>query len=268
MHIFKISDLAHPLHISLGMEDSTHQTSSEAKDMNELKFQNNQSSKPQIPAEKQNLGDMCRQADQLFFYTLFHIQQGGCLMTTVTTPSTVNGVNVEQLGANISAIQGNTELAKFQFRATNTWINGGHNRTTIKEFYGVGQEDTTRTEPFVLDADEPPVLLGEDHGANPVEFVLHALASCMTTSMVYHAAVQGIKIDAVESRLEGDLDIQGVLGLSPDVRPGYQNLRVHFTVKSDAPAETLRELTKFSPVFDMMTNPVPVAISVQTEGTN
>lgn len=189
-------------------------------------------------------------------------------MTTVTTPSTVNGVNVEQLGANISAIQGNTELAKFQFRATNTWINGGHNRTTIKEFYGVGQEDTTRTEPFVLDADEPPVLLGEDHGANPVEFVLHALASCMTTSMVYHAAVQGIKIDAVESRLEGDLDIQGVLGLSPDVRPGYQNLRVYFTVKSDAPAETLRELTKFSPVFDMMTNPVPVAISVQTEGTN
>jgi uncharacterized OsmC-like protein len=211
---------------------------------------------------------MCRQADQLFFHVLFHTQPGGCAMSAVTTPSTINGVNVEQLGANITAIQGDTNLAKFQFRATNTWINGGHNRTTIKEFYGVGKEDTTRTEPFVLDADEPPVLLGEDQGANPVEFVLHALASCLTTAMVYHAAAQGIQIDAVESQLEGDLDIQGVLGLSSDVRPGYQNLRVNFTVKSDAPAEILRDLTKFSPVFDMMTNPVPVAISVTTEGSN
>ncbi len=186
-------------------------------------------------------------------------------MSSTTTPATINGVNVEQLGANISAIQGNTELAKFQFRATNTWINGGHNRTSIKEFYGVGKEDTIRTEPFVLDADEPPVLLGKDHGANPVEFVLHALASCLTTSMVYHAAAQGIKIDAVESNLEGDLDIRGFLGIAPDVRPGYKNLRVNFTVKSDASAETLRELAKFSPVFDMMTNPVPVAISVSSE---
>jgi len=189
-------------------------------------------------------------------------------MSTVTTPSTINGVNVEQLGANISAIQDNTKLAKFQFRATNTWIQGGHNRTTIKEFYGVGKEDRTRTEPFVLDADEPSVLLGEDQGANPVEFVLHALAACMTTSMVYHAAARGIKIDAVESHLEGDLDIRGFLGISPDVRPGYKNLRVNFTVKSDASAETLRELAKFSPVFDIVTNPVPVAISVTTEGSN
>lgn len=211
---------------------------------------------------------MCRHADQLFFHMLFHTQQGECAMSSTTTPATINGVNVEQLGANISAIQGNTELAKFQFRATNTWINGGHNRTTIKEFYGIGQEDTTRTEPFVLDADEPPVLLGEDHGANPVEFVLHALAACLTTSMVYHAAAQGIKIDAVESHLEGDLDIRGFLGISPDVRPGYKNLRVNFTVKSDAPAERLKELAKHSPVFDIISNPVPVAISVTTEGSN
>lgn len=189
-------------------------------------------------------------------------------MSTTTIQHTVNGVNVDQLQANITAIQGEPGLAKFQFRATNSWINGGHNRTTIKEFYGVGQEDTTRTEPFVLDADEPPVLLGKDQGANPVEFVLHALASCLTTSMVYHAAARGITIDAIESRLEGDLDLRGFLGLSQDVRPGYENLRVHFTVKSDAPAETLRELTKHSPVFDIVTNPVPVAISVQTESPN
>ena len=113
-----------------------------------------------------------------------------------------------------------------------------------------------------------PVLLGEDQGANPVEFVLHALAACLTTSMVYHAAAQGIRIDSVESRLEGDLDLRGFLGLSQAVRPGYQNLRVHFTVKSDAPAEKLRELTKYSPVYDIVSNPVPVAISVNSEGNN
>lgn len=230
--------------------------------------QDERDSKSQAPAGNPNLENMCRQADQLFFHMLFHTQPGGCAMSSVATTSTINGVNVEQLGANINAIQGEPGLAKFQFRASNTWINGGHNRTTIKEFYGVGKEDTTRTEPFVLDADEPPVLLGEDQGANPVEFVLHALASCLTTSMVYHAAARGIKIDSVESRLEGDLDLRGFLGLAKDVRPGYQNLRVHFTVKSDAPAETLRELTKHSPVFDIVSNPVPVAISVNTEGTN
>ena len=189
-------------------------------------------------------------------------------MSTVTAEHSMNGVDLEQLGASFSAIQGEPGLAKFQFRARNTWINGGHNRTTIKEFYGVGQEDTIRTEPFVMDADEPPVLLGEDHGANPVEYVLHALAACLTTSMVYHAAAQGIKIDAIESRLEGDLDLRGFLGLSKNVRPGYQNLRVHFTVKSDAPTETLQKLMKHSPVFDIVSNPVPVTISVHTEGTN
>ncbi len=165
-------------------------------------------------------------------------------MSTVTTPTTINGVNVEQLRSSISAIQGDPGLAEFQFRASNSWVLGGHNRTTIKEFYGVGTEDTTRVEPFVLDADEPPVLLGKDHGANPAEFVLHALASCLTTSMVYHAAAQGITIDSVESRLEGNLDLRGFLGLSNKVRPGYKDLRVHFTVKSDAPAETLKELMK------------------------
>lgn len=189
-------------------------------------------------------------------------------MPTIITSHTINGVNVEQLQASINAIQEEPALAKFQFRATNAWMKGGHNRTTIKEFYGVGKEVTERTEPFILDADEPPVLLGEDQGANPVEYVLHALAACLTTSMVYHAAAQGIKIEAIESRVEGDLDLRGFLGLSQYVRPGYQNLRVHFTVKSDAPAEKLRELTKYSPVFDIVSNPVPVAISVHAESTN
>ena len=250
------------------MKDNTSHRDSQSLGEEDMQSQNEGVSSHESQPERQNLQNMCRQADQLFFHMLFQPKQGGCLMSTVTTPVTINGVNVEQLGANISAIQGDTGLAKFQFRATNSWINGGHNRTTIKEFYGVGQEDTTRTKPFVLDADQPPVLLGEDHGANPVEFVLHALASCLTTSMVYHAATRGIRIDSIESRLEGDLDLRGFLDLSNDVRPGYENLRVQFTVKSDAPAETLRELTKHSPVFDIVTNPVPVAISVHTESIN
>ncbi len=185
-------------------------------------------------------------------------------MEQVIERTAMNGVDVEKMGATVQAIQGQPDLAKFRFRATNTWVSGGQNQTTVKEFYGAGQEDTTRTEPFVIGADEPPVLLGKDESANPAEYVLHALASCLTTSMVYHAAANGIKIEAVDSEYEGDIDLHGFLGLSKQVRPGYQNIRVNFKIKSDAPANKLRELMKFSPVFDVITNPVPVSISVET----
>lgn len=179
-------------------------------------------------------------------------------------PSTkINGVDVEQLGKTVKAVQEKPALAKFEFRARNRWITGGHNETTIQSFYGAGQEDTTRTKPFVLEADEPPVLLGEDRGANPVEYVLTALAACLTTSMVYHAAVRGIRIEQVRSELEGDLDLRGFLGLSEQVRKGYQGIRVKLTVKSDAPAEQLRELCEYSPVHDIITNPVPVSIHIE-----
>lgn len=175
----------------------------------------------------------------------------------------VNGVNVDQLFETIRAIKDTPNLAKFKFRARNEWLDGGHNQSTIKDFYGVGREDTSRRETFVFDADEPAVLLGEDHGANPVEYVLHALAACLTTALVYHAAARGITIDEVESELEGDLDIQGMLGLSDKVRKGYQNIRVNFKIKSDASAETLTELCQFSPVFDIVSNPVPVSLRVE-----
>lgn len=176
----------------------------------------------------------------------------------------LNGVNVTKMSSTIEAIKNQPGLAKFQFRARNTWDTGGHNRSVIKEFYGTGKEDVTRTEPFVLDADEPPVLLGEDRGANPVEFVLHALAACLTTSLVYHAAARGIHVENVESTLEGDLDLRGFLGLSDTVRRGYQNIRVDFKVKSDAPPEQLKDLCKFSPVFDIVSNSVPVSVNIQT----
>lgn len=183
-------------------------------------------------------------------------------MSQATMSGVINGVDVDRLGTTIQAVQQNTSLATFRFRAKNRWIDGGHNRSTIQSFYGAGKEDTTRTQPFVLDADEPPVLLGKDQGANPVEYVLHALAACLTTSLVYHAAARGIHIESVESTLEGDLDLQGFLGLSDEVRRGYKEIRVHFTIETDAPAEQLKELAKFSPVHDIVSNPVPVSIQI------
>lgn len=183
-------------------------------------------------------------------------------MSQATMSGLINGVDVERLGQTVQAVQQNPGLGTSQFRAVNRWVSGGHNRSTIKGFYGAGQEDTTRTKPFVLDADEPHVLLGKDQGANPVEFVLHALAACLTTSLVYHAAARGIQIESVESKLEGDLDLQGFLGLSEQVRKGYKQIRASFTIKSDASAEQLEALTKFSPVYDIVSNPVPVSIQI------
>ena len=180
----------------------------------------------------------------------------------------VNGVNVTKLGDTIGVIKENAEVAKFQFRATNKWITGGHNKTTIKDFYGACQEDTSRKEAFVLDNDEPSVLLGEDNGANPVEYVLNALLGCMTTTLVYKAAAQGIKLDEVESSIEGDADLRGLLELADDVRNGFQDIRVTFRVKTDAPPEQLKvleELCKTSPVFDVVTNPVPVSVSLEAK---
>lgn len=186
-------------------------------------------------------------------------------MSQAIINQTENGVDVARLGQTVEAIQQQPSLAAFQFRTVNRWFGGGHNRSTIQGFYGAGQEDTTRTTAFVLDADEPSVLLGEDRGANPVEFVLHALAACLTTSMVYHAAARGIRIDAVESRLDGDLDLRGFLGISNDVRRGYQQIRVQFQVTSDASADELQQLTKYSPVFDIVSNPVPVSVSIEVQ---
>ena len=173
-----------------------------------------------------------------------------------------NGVDVTALGEVLEAVQGDPEIAKFQFRAKNTWLGGGHNRSEIKGFYGACQEDTTRTEPFILDNAEPPVLLGQDQGANPVEYVLHALAGCMTTTMVYHAAARGITIESVETELEGDLDLHGFLRIDDKVRNGYENIRVNFKVKSDATPEQMKELACISPVFDMLKNPVSVTAEV------
>lgn len=178
----------------------------------------------------------------------------------------VNGVNVDQLVATVHAIQEKPEIARFQFRAQNEWIDGGHSRTTIQGFYGAGQEDTSRNQPFILEGDEPPVLLGNNAGPNAVEAVLHALASCLSVGFVYNAAAQGITIKSLSFDLEGDLDLQAFLGLSQDVRPGFENIRLTYRVKSDAPREKIEALCDYvqrtSPVLDMLRNPVPVTIAL------
>jgi uncharacterized OsmC-like protein len=179
--------------------------------------------------------------------------------------SHINGVDVDRLSATIDHITADPALARFQFRARNHWIDGGHSRSTIKEFYGAGQEDTSRTEPFVLDSDEPPVLLGNNLAPNTPEYVLHALAACLSGTIVYHAAARGIALDGLEATIEGDVDVQGFLGLDASVRPGYENLRVTIKATGDFDDDQLAELASlvhYSPVRDIVANPVPVAIDV------
>ena len=185
-----------------------------------------------------------------------------------TTSAIRNGVDTEQLFGTLDALKADPSLAKFQFRARNRWIEGAHNRTTIRDFYAANQEDTSRAEEFVIDAGEPAILLGSDTGANPAEYLLHALAACLTTSLVYVAAARGIHLTAVESTLEGDMDVQGALGLSDDYRNGFEQIRVSFRVEGDAPEEKLQEFVaraqQRSAVFDMVTNGVPVTVEVAT----
>ena len=179
---------------------------------------------------------------------------------------TVNGVAVDDLSKTVEAIKATPSIAKFNFRIRNQWYDAAKNRSTVDDFYGAGQEQS-RTTPILLDADEPPVLLGTDSAANPVEYLLHALAACMTTSMVYHAAARGIHIDEVESSLEGDIDLNGFLELDKNVRNGFQGIRVNFKIKADVPDEQLQQIGQLapgrSPVFDSLTNGVPVSVTIE-----
>ncbi len=181
------------------------------------------------------------------------------------TDKVINGVNVSRLFSTIDAIKDDATIAKFKFRARNKWINGGHNRTTITDFYGVKQE-LSHEKPFELDEDEHTLLLGGDIGPNPVEYLLTGLVGCLTSSLVYHAAARGIEIKGVESRLEGDLDLRGFLGLSKDVKVGYENIRVYFKIDADISEEEKEELIemarKYSPVFNTVANPTPVSVKL------
>lgn len=188
-------------------------------------------------------------------------------MTTITnTPSTRNGVDTATLFATLDAVKQAPAAAQFQFRAHNQWIDGTHSRSSISDYFGVGEE-REHTTTFVFDADHPAVLVGKDNGPTPVEFVLHALASCLTAGMANIAAARKVTLTEVRSTVSGDIDLNGILGLNPDVRNGYQQVTVSFTVKGDAPAEVLREIVEQSrarsAVFDVITNGVPVTIDVE-----
>ncbi len=180
------------------------------------------------------------------------------------TPKSLNGVNVDQLMGTIAAVKENADIAQFKFRANTRWIRGGHCQTEIQGFYGAMQEDQSRTKPFVLVGDEPAVLLGEDHGPNAVEAVLHALTSCLSVGIVYNAAALGIEVDALNFDVEGDLNLHAFLGLSEEKRAGYENIRVRINANTRASdedfANLMNHVLKTSPVLDIVRNPVPVEV--------
>ena len=189
-------------------------------------------------------------------------------MTQTTARPARNGVDVPTLFATLDAVKGAPQLADFQFRAHNTWVNGTHNRTSIQGFYGAGQEDASRTDPFVFDADHPAVLVGTGQGPTPVEFLLHAVAACLTSGLANIAAARGITLHRVESTVEGDIDLLGILGISDDVRNGYNQIRVKFVIEGDASPEELAGLVeqsrRRSAVYDVLTNGTDVVLDVTT----
>ena len=184
-------------------------------------------------------------------------------MTTTENPVR-NGVDTATLFATLDAVKGNPDIAKFQFRATNRWVSGTHNQSTIHGFHGALQE-MTHQQPWTFDADHPAVLVGNDNGPTPVEYVLYALAACLTAGLANIAAARGITLTEVESTVEGDIDLMGILGLSDEVRNGYQQIAVRFKVRGDDP-EKLRQVVEQSrqrsAVYDIVTNGVPVTIEV------
>jgi uncharacterized OsmC-like protein len=182
-----------------------------------------------------------------------------------TTPrATLNGLDLEQMTDTIALLRRQPPLARFEFRATNRWVAGGENRSRIKEFYGAGGEDTSRSTHWEFVNGEPPVLLGGNEGANPVEFLLHALAGCVTTTTVLHAAARGIAIRRLATELEGDLDLQGFLGLDPSAAVAYEHIRIRMDIEADCSDEALDALLvavrDHSPVFNTIARPVPVTV--------
>jgi uncharacterized OsmC-like protein len=182
-------------------------------------------------------------------------------------PTAANGVDLPNLLATIETVRRDRELAAFRFRATNRWVIGTHSRTTIETFTGAGAEHAHSKE-LAFDADHPEVLVGADQGATPVEFLLHALGACMMAGVANMASLRGVVLDEVEATIEGDLDVQGLLGLSDEVRNGYQQVRVSFRIRGDAPSDILEAIVAQSQarsaVFDTLISGVAIAVDVET----
>ncbi|UCD58441.1 MAG: OsmC family protein [Candidatus Hydrogenedentota bacterium] len=184
-------------------------------------------------------------------------------MANQKTIEKINGIDMNVLQSTVNAIQQDPDLGKCKFRVSNKWLGGNHNCTTITDFYGAKQENN-HLQPFELHADEPPILAGADQGPNPVEHLLNALAGCLTTAMVAHAAVRGIHIEELESEIEGDIDINGYLGLSKDVPKEFTDIRVKFKVKTDVEnMERLKRLAGYSPVYNTLIHGTNVDIQIE-----
>jgi len=185
-------------------------------------------------------------------------------MTKNAMANRTNGLDMDALVGTVEAVKQDPTLGSFEFRATNQWINGGENSSRIKEFYGAGCEDESRTEAFEFTNGEPPVLLGANEGANPVEFLLHALAGCVTTTTVLHAAARGIQIESLSTELVGTIDVQGLLALDDTVPVGYEQIQIKMDIKADCSDEELDDLVAFaqdhSPVCNTICRPVPVTM--------
>lgn len=180
----------------------------------------------------------------------------------------MNGVDTPTLFATIDAVRNQPELARFTWRASNRWIEGTHSRSQAEAFSGAGG-DHAHAASFRFDGDHPAVLVGKDNGPTPVEFLLYSLAGCLTAGIANIASARGVKLSSVESRIEGPMDLRGILGLSDEVRNGYEKIRVTFKLTGDAPPEKLRAIVEQSrsrsAVFDVLTNGTPVEIEVETD---
>jgi uncharacterized OsmC-like protein len=190
-------------------------------------------------------------------------------MSVTTENPSINGVDVATLFATLDAVKGQHEIAKFQFRATNTWVSGTHSRSTYNGFYGAMQEMQHAHETEVV-SDHPAVLVGQDNGPTPIEYLLHGIAACLTSGLANIASARGVKLNSVSSTVEGDINLLGILGLDPSgsVRNGYEQLKVTFHIDADADDETVRGLVeqsrKRSAVYDALTTPTPIVIDVVT----
>jgi len=187
-------------------------------------------------------------------------------MTTITSTAPIrNGVDTAQVYGTLDVLKAQPEAARFEFRVRNRWIDGTHSRSTIQGFWGAGAEDVSRSEPFVVDASEPPVLFGHNEAPNPAEYLLHALAGCLTLTIVNVAAARKVELYEVSSTLTGVLDARGAVGIDESYRNGFERIDVAFTIRGDASPEKLREIVERaqsrSVVYDMVTNGVPVAVT-------
>ena len=176
----------------------------------------------------------------------------------------INGIDVDQVASLAGKILEDENYGKFKFRASNRWVNGAKSKTSIKGFFAGGREDTNRKQAMFVDADQPAFLVGSSTAPNSVEHLLHALTSCLTTTLTYHASVQGITIGAIETSAEGDLNSKGFFGLSDEVSKGYERIRVKMHVESQASVETLTELAMHSPVYEMVSKAVPIDFTLVT----